>query len=128
MKILNARVHGYIDFFVVIAFLAAPTLFDFSDMPAKLSYALAVIHLGLVLVTAYPYGIIKKVPFEVHGVIELLVSVGLVAFPWVLGFSSEDSTRNFYVAAGIAVFLTWLTTDYKSGTATDTGTAAASIR
>ncbi len=114
MKILNAKVHGIIDFGVVIAFLAAPSLFQLSETPAKLSYVLAFVHLGLVLVTAYPYGILKKVPFTVHGSIELLVSVLLVALPWVLGFSGEETARNFYVGFGVAVFLTWLLTDYKS--------------
>ncbi len=114
MKILNPKLHGFIDFAVVVAFLLAPSLFDFSTLPAKLSYALALIHSGLVLTTNYPFGLFKLVPFPVHGAIELLVAVGLVVFPWALGFSSEEAARNFYVAAGVAIFLTWLTTDYKS--------------
>ena len=116
MKFLNAKLHGFIDFAVVAVFLAWPSLFGFSALPTKLCYALAIIHSGLILTTIYPFGVIKLIPFTVHGVIEFLVAIGLVAFPWILGFSTEDAARNFYIGAGIAVFLTWMTTDYKSAT------------
>ena len=118
MKILNAKFHGFVDFAVVAAFLTGPALLGFSGLPMKLSYALAAIHSGLILTTIYPFGLIKLVPFTVHGMIEFVVAIGLVAFPWVLGFSSEEAARNFYVAAGVAVFLTRMTTDYKSSNLT----------
>lgn len=45
MKILNPRVHGYLDYLLVALFLLAPTLFGMSSVPSMISYALAVVHL-----------------------------------------------------------------------------------
>ncbi|MGH8471003.1 MAG: hypothetical protein ACREVJ_00745 [Gammaproteobacteria bacterium] len=56
MEILGPRVHGYLAFSVV----------------ATVSYALAAIHLVLTLLTAFPSGVVKAIPFTVHGALELV--------------------------------------------------------
>jgi hypothetical protein len=48
--------------------------------------------------------------------IELTVSVLLVLLPWLLSFASVPAARNFYIAAGIVVFIVWLVTDYATVT------------
>lgn len=117
MKILTPRVHGYLDFIVVVLFALAPTLFGFTGVPAMLSYILAAVHLALTLLTAFPAGIVKLVPFTIHGAIELLVSIVLVIVPWVLGFTTQPAAKTFYVAAGVLVFVVYLMTDYKAANA-----------
>lgn len=112
MKILTPRTHGTLDYLTVIAFLLAPTLFGLSGLPATISYLLAAVHLVLTLVTAFPLGVVKAVPFKLHGVVELVVSVLLVLLPWLLGFASVPTARNFYFGAGVVVFVVWLVTDY----------------
>jgi hypothetical protein len=66
----------------------------------------------LTFFTAFPLGLVKAIPFRVHGMIELAVSIILVLLPWLLSFASVASARNFYVAAGIVVFIIWSMTDY----------------
>ena len=112
MKILSPKIHGYLDYVVVIAFLAAPTLFGLSGIPAVISYALSIIHLMVTLLTDFPLGIAKAIPMKLHSTIELLVSFTLMALPWLLGFASVIPARNFYIAAGVVIFITWLVTDY----------------
>lgn len=114
MKILSPKVHGYLDYVVVIAFALAPTIFGLTGLAATLAYVLAVVHLALTLLTAFPLGVVGLVPFTIHGWIELLVSVGLVALPFIAGFSDVPIARNFYIAAGIVVFIVWLITNYKA--------------
>lgn len=114
MKILSPRVHGYLDYVVVVAFALAPSLFGFSAMPTRVSYALAVVHLLMTLMTRFPLGIVKMIPFTIHGGIEFIVSFTLLTLPWLLGFADEGAARNFYLAFGVVVFLVWLTTDYKA--------------
>jgi hypothetical protein len=99
---------------VVIAFLAAPTLLGLSGIPAVISYALSVIHLALTLLTDFPLGIVKAIPIKLHSTIEFIVSFTLMAVPWLLGFASVVTARNFYIAAGGVIFITWLVTDYKA--------------
>lgn len=124
MKILNPRVHGYIDYLVVLYFLAAPSLFGFSGLPATIFYVLAAAHLTLTLLTAYPLGVVKLIPFPLHGGIELLAGIALVALPWVLGFANTEMlARNIYVLSGAVLFVAWLITDYKTAEITQQATA-----
>jgi hypothetical protein len=114
MKILSPKIHGYLDYLVVVWFLAAPTLFGLTGIAANISYALAIIHLGLTILTAFPLGVVKVIPLKFHGIIEFIVSFALIALPWVLGFASVAAARNFYVASGIAIFIVWLITRYQN--------------
>jgi hypothetical protein len=113
MKILSPKVHGILDYAVVAAFALAPTVLGLSGLPAFISYALAVVHLLLTLVTAFPLGVVKIVPLQLHGKIEFIVSIALVALPWILGFAQVRTARDFYAGAGLLIFVVWLVTDYR---------------
>ena len=114
MKILSPKVHGILDYVVVIAFAGAPAALGLAGAAALLSRGLAGVHLALTLLTAFPLGAIKLIPFKVHGWIELIVGPTLLAVPWVLGFGHDPVARNFYIGAGILIFATWLITDYRA--------------
>jgi hypothetical protein len=114
MKILTPRVHGYIDYAIVVLFLLAPTLFAFGGLPATICYVLAVVHLGLSLLTAYPLGLVKAIPFPLHGGLELAVGVFLIASPWIFGFQRDFNARLFYIITGAAVGAVWLVTRYQT--------------
>lgn len=118
MRFLSPRIHGYIDYLVVVMFAVAPSLLGFSGIPAYASWILAGVHLLLTLFTAFPLGVVPVVPFKVHGMVELVVGPMLIAGPWILGFSAMPVARVFFIAAGAAVFLVWLTTDYRRVPAT----------
>lgn len=111
MKVLNAKIHGIIDYAVVLFLWLSPCLFGLSDFVTTLTYGLGAVHLILTLITNFPAGAVKLLPFTWHGHIELIVSIVLVASSWVLGFSGVD--KIFYLSFGLAVFVTWLVTDYK---------------
>jgi hypothetical protein len=114
MKIINPRIHGILDYVVVAAFAIAPTAAGLKGLPALISYSLAVVHLLLTLVTDFPLGVAKIVPLRIHGAIEFVVSIALVALPWMLNFALDVAARNFYVGAGALIFAVWLVTDYRA--------------
>ena len=116
MKILNSKLHGYLDFVVVLAFALAPTLLGFTNQIAMLCYALAGVHLALTLFTNFPFGFASKIiPMKIHGWVELAVAPTLVAIPRVLGFFGGEATASaFFTIAGVVVFGVWLCTDYKN--------------
>lgn len=114
MKVLSPTVHGYLDYLIVAAFLLAPSLFNFSSFAASVSYVIAITHFLLTIFTRFPLGIFKLVPFTTHGTLELFVSIGLVALPFILGFVEDTAARNFYIAFGIVIFGVRLITDYKA--------------
>lgn len=114
MRILNPRIHGYLDYLVVLLFLVAPSLFGFSLTAARLSYAVAGIQLVISLMTAYPLGAIKLIPFTIHGAYEFIAAILLIAAPWIFGFSIDLSARYFYIASGVVLFAVWATTNYRA--------------
>lgn len=113
MKVLDAKTHGYLDYAYGVLLLLAPAMFDFSPTAATISQVFGVLHLGLSLVTRYPLGAFKVVPFPVHGGIELVAAILLVAMPWLADFAADEAGRNFFVIAGIFVLGLWLVTDYR---------------
>lgn len=113
---LNSRTHGAIDYLVVLFLLLSPTLFGMNEITATFTYVLAVIHLLLTITTKFEFGLIKIIPFKIHGIIELIVAIALIAVAFYLGNLEGETSRNFYLAFGVVVFITWLITDYKSST------------
>lgn len=114
MKKISPRIHGYLDFVTVILFLLAPALIGLEGLPAMLAYGLAGVHLVVTLVTDFPFGIVKVIPFPVHGWIERAVGPTLIAVPFILGFAEEEAARNFYIAAGLVIIAVGLMTDYQA--------------
>ena len=117
MKILSARLHGLIDYAVVLLFLLAPTLFGFGGTPQIACYVVAAVHLTMSLLTAYPLGIAKLIPFPLHGRIEMVVVPALVVLPWLLGFSEVLAARNFFLAAAAAIAVVVFLTNYNAAEA-----------
>jgi hypothetical protein len=102
------------DYLAVTLLLLAPSFFDFAGAPASICYALALVQLGMSLVTAYPLGLAKLLPFTIHGGIELVASIFLVAAPWLFNFADDHAARNFFVIAGAGLLLLYAITDYKA--------------
>jgi hypothetical protein len=114
MKFINPKIHGILDWAVIVVLLIAPSLFHFVKEAATVSYVLAAVYIVMVLATAYPLGLFKLIPFTLHGAVELVLSPILVAMPWIAGFSYDTTSRYFYIVAGIALLAVWAFTDYKA--------------
>ena len=114
MKVISPRIHGYFDFLTVFIFLLAPTLLGLGQLSAILAYSLAVVHLLVTLTSDFPFGVVKLIPFTVHGWIERMVGPLLIAIPFILNFSTEEAARNFYIAMGIIIVVVGMLTDYQA--------------
>jgi len=114
MKVISPRIHGYFDFLTVFIFLLAPTLLELGQLSAMLAYGLAVVHLIVTLTSDFPFGVVKLIPFTVHGWIERMVGPLLIAVPFILNFSDEEAARNFYIAMGIIIIVAGMLTDYQA--------------
>lgn len=110
-KILTPTLHGYLDYVTVVLFLAAPSLLGLTGMVGIFAYVLAIIHLAMTLLTDFPLGVYKLVPFHMHGWVERVVGPGLVLLSFVLGFA--QTATSFYVLIGIVIILVGLLTDYQ---------------
>ena len=114
MKVISPRIHGYLDFLTVFIFLLAPTLLGLEQLSAILAYSLATVHLIVTLASDFPFGVVKLIPFTVHGWIERMVGPLLIAIPFILNFSDEEVARNFYIAIGIVIIVIGMLTDYRA--------------
>ena len=117
LKVLDARVHGALDYLLAAAFIAAPALFDFPYPAAMLAYITGVLYVGASLFTRYPLAIVGLLPLPLHGVLESLMAFGWIAMPWVFDFARDAVARNFFVLAGVGLLAVVLLTDYRSTSA-----------
>ncbi|NMH26791.1 hypothetical protein [Flavobacterium silvaticum] len=111
---IPSRLHASIDYGVVLFLLFSPAFFDLPPATANFTYALGIIHLLLTALTNFELGILHVIPFRIHGIIELVVSISLVGVAFYLGDLEGSLPKIFYLTFAGAVFLVWLLTDYKS--------------
>ncbi len=111
MKILSPTQHGYLDYLTVVIFLLAPSLIGLTGLAGTIAYLLAGIHLAMTLVTDFPLGVVKKLPFSIHGWVERVVGPVLVLLPFVFGF--DGAAKAFYIVIGIVIILVGLLTEYQ---------------
>jgi hypothetical protein len=116
MRLLSPKIHGYVDYVTSALFALAPMMFMIEGVPRAVMgcYVIAAALLLVSLMTRYPLGVVRLVPFTVHGALELIGAPVVAAYPWIAGFDHIPAARNFYVIAGLAVFLLWLITDYRA--------------
>ena len=50
-----------------------------------LTYSLAAIHLIVTLAADFPFGVVKRIPFNIHGGIERLVGPSPITLPFISG-------------------------------------------
>ena len=65
------------------------------------------------LLTRYPLGALRIIPFPTHGSIEFFTAAGLCAVPWLGGFENLPMSRMFFLGSGMSLFSLWLITDYR---------------
>lgn len=110
MKRLPASVHRSLDMLAVICFLGAPILLGLTGRPAVVSYALAALHIIVTLATKFPDTGHRPLSLRIHGSIELIVGIALIALPWLAGW--DGTARVYYVTAGIILLIIWAASNY----------------
>lgn len=59
----------------------------------------------------------RFIPTRVHGMLDYLVGVVLIAAPWIFGFNDNETARWVTIAIGAAAIVYSLLTDYELGVA-----------
>lgn len=113
MRILTARIHGVLDLVTVAVFLLGPPIIGLGGSPAAIAYTLAAVHLLMTLFTRFPMGVWKKIPFFVHGIVELVVGIALLLLPTFAGYGPGSPARRFYTAMGAVILVVWALTAYR---------------
>ena len=110
MKKLNMKNHMYLDYLVIATFAVVPTMLGLGKLATGISLALALVHLGVTLLT-FKEGVLVM-SSRVHGTIELMVAPILLSLPWMFGFAGHTPSLIYYSVMGLATLAVWGLTDY----------------
>lgn len=114
VKLVPAWLHGIGDYGAGLALIVVALIVGGTDTAVLTGVVLGAVLLAVSLVTRYPLGAVKAVPFPVHSAGDYLGALLLILAPFVLDFTDSDGGLSvFYVAVGVVVLLLSLVTDYQ---------------
>jgi SPW repeat len=118
MRFIPTRYHAPLDYIVGAVLIAAPWIFQFSDIGAATAVSI-VLGVGLIaysLVTNYELGVWKIAPMAVHNLIDIVAGALLAASPWLFGYADEGANVWApFVVIGVAAVFLGLTTKQTGG-------------
>lgn len=95
-KVIDARTHGVIDYFHAAFFFGLAWLCRKSNRRAAVAATVTGSYiLGGALLTDYPLGAAKVIPFEVHGKMDSAFAAASLMVPKVLGFEGTAASKIF---------------------------------
>jgi intracellular septation protein A len=113
MRFIPTKSHAPLDYIVGVALIAAPWIFQYSDVTAATVVSI-VLGIGLIaysLLTDYELGVWKVAPMAVHNLIDVVAGAFLAASPWIFGFADESANVWVpFVVVGLAAIFLGLTT------------------
>jgi hypothetical protein len=114
VRLLPAWLHAVADYAVGLTLVVVALASGASAGAVGTGVVVGVTVLVVSMLTKYPLGIAKVLPFTVHSAGDYLAAALLLAAPWVLNFAEGDpGMAAFYVVAGLAVLAVSLVTNYQ---------------
>jgi hypothetical protein len=114
IKLLPAWFHALADYAVGALLIIVAVAVGGSAGAVGTGVVVGATILVVSMLTRYPLGVVKVLPFPVHSGGDYLAAALLLVAPWALNFSSGDAGLTaLYVAAGAAVLLVSLVTNYQ---------------
>jgi hypothetical protein len=114
VRLLPAWFHAVADYAVALTLIAVAGAAGGSGKAVGTGVVIGVVVLAVSVLTRYPLGVIKVLPFRVHSAGDYLAALLLVVSPFALSFNNTDAGLTaFYVVAGIAVLAVSLITNYQ---------------
>lgn len=121
-KVINARTHGIIDYCQVAFFFGmAIACRKRNSRAAVAALATGAFILTESLLTDYPLGAAKILPFETHGKLDSALAASSVMVPRILGFEDTPEAAVFKAGAIVEGAIVGMT-DWKSGQTGNTET------
>ena len=114
VRFLPAWFHAVADYAVGITLVIVGIAVDGSAGAHATGIVVGATVLLVRMLTRYPLGVVKVLPFTVHSAGDYLAAALLVVAPFALNFNSGDSgVTAFYIVAGLAVLAVSLITNYQ---------------
>src|SRR5690349_15710813 len=113
-RLLPAWFHALADYAVAAALILVPIIAGGSNKAVAAGIVVGAVVALVSMLTRYPLGVVKVLPFTVHSAGDYLAAALLVVAPFALSFNDSDAgLAAFYVVAGIAVLAVSLITNYQ---------------
>ncbi|MGQ0825341.1 MAG: hypothetical protein ACT4OX_10000 [Actinomycetota bacterium] len=114
VRFLPAWFHGVADYAVGALLIVVSLAVGGSGAAVATGVVVGAVVLAVSMLTKYPLGVKKVLPFTVHSAGDYLAATLLLVAPSVLSFSDSDGGLSaFYVVIGIAVAVVSLITNYQ---------------
>ncbi|TVT41539.1 hypothetical protein FNT36_08860 [Hymenobacter setariae] len=113
MKPISPTLHGVLDYLTCGFFLVLPSEFDLTGTYANVCYLLAGGYLVISLLTNMPFGLLKVIPFWLHGRLELVSGLVFIASPWLFGYAGNTTMRNLFIGVGIVFLVVFALTQWQ---------------
>lgn len=114
VRLLPAWFHAIADYAVGATLIIVAVAAGGPGKAVGTGVAVGAVVLAVSMLTRYPLGVVKVLPFTVHSAGDYLASAILIAAPFALNFQSSDTgLAAFYVASGVAVLAVSLITNYQ---------------
>jgi hypothetical protein len=108
--------HGVGDYGAGLVLLIAGLVADASDEARATGIVLGATLLLVSLLTRYPLGVVKAIPFPVHSAGDYLGGLAAIVAPFALDFWDTDKgLSTLYIVIGAVVIALSLVTDYSWG-------------
>jgi hypothetical protein len=129
VRLLPAWLHAIADYAVGLVLIVAALTVGGSAGAVGTGVVVGATVLAVSMMTRYPLGVVKVLPFQVHSAGDYLAAALLLAAPFTLHFNRADSGLTaLYVAAGVAVLAVSLVTNYQYRPQNGSATAGATSR
>ncbi len=114
IRLLPAQLHAVADYAVGALLIIVALAVGGSAGAVGTGVVVGVTVLVVSMLTKYPLGVLKVLPFPVHSAGDYLAAALLIASPFALKYTSADGgLAAFYIVAGLAVLAVSLVTDYQ---------------
>lgn len=99
MKMINTKVHGFIDYISWILLLVSPWMFEFASGKADMwiPFFAGIFILLQSLLTDYEFGLFKLISMKTHLVLDFATGIFLAASPWIFGFSDKVYVPHVFI-------------------------------
>ncbi|MBO0691583.1 MAG: hypothetical protein J2P58_01690 [Acidimicrobiaceae bacterium] len=114
VRVLPAWFHAIADYGVAVVLIGLSIAIGGSTKAVGAGVAVGAVVLAVSMLTRYPLGVVKVLPFKLHSAGDYLAAALLIAAPFALDFNHTDSgLSTLYVVAGLAVLAVSLITNYQ---------------
>ena len=114
VRLLPAWFHAIADYAVGATLIIVALAVGGADKAVAAGVVVGAVVLAVSMLTRYPLGVVKVLPFTLHSAGDYLAAALLIISPFALSFNHSDTGLTaFYIAAGIAVLAVSLITNYQ---------------